>query len=320
VPLRYLPSGRKYASGAHEQIRGIVEDFHQRWLIAQAYQRHLLQLGFTDRLLGSVLRRLRRTRRYNRSLIVVTADNGESFGRVGDRHVINPHNAGDIALTPLFIKRPGQRRGRIVRRHVRMVDVVPSIAHVLRLPLPWRTNGRSVFGAPARRIPSGVTLSRRSGARLHLSFASLRRRGRQALRRKLRLFGSGPWEPSLYRIGPFRVLNGKPARLFPIRRSRHLRAIVHPSAKLQRVGSRPGFLPSYITGKIVGGRPRRSRNLALTVNGVIAATFPSFHLRGARTELYSNLVPESALRQGRNRVKVYAISRRRGKLGLVALR
>jgi hypothetical protein len=70
----------------------------------------------------------------------------------------------------------------------------------------------------------------------------------------------------------------------------------------------------------LGGRPRRSRNLALTVNGVIAATFPSFHLRGARTELYSTLVPESALRQGRNRVKVYAISRRRGKLGLVALR
>jgi hypothetical protein len=251
---------------------------------------------------------------------VVTADNGESFGRIGDRHVINRGNAADIALTPLFIKRPGQRRGRIVRRHVRMVDVVPSIAHVLRLVLPWRTNGQSVFAAPARRIPSGVTLTQRSGRHLHLSFGSLRRRARQALRTKLRLFGSGPWEPGLYRIGPFRVLHGKPARLFHIRRSRRVRAIVHPGAKLRSVGSRPGFLPSYITGKIVGGPPRRSRNLALAVNGVIAATFPSFHLRGSRSELYSVLVPESALRPGRNRVRLFAISTRRGRIALVALR
>jgi Sulfatase len=39
-----------------------------RWLVNQSYQRHLLQVGFTDRLLGKVLDRLRASGLSERSL------------------------------------------------------------------------------------------------------------------------------------------------------------------------------------------------------------------------------------------------------------
>jgi len=155
-----------------------MEPLHfNRWLVNQSYQRHLLQVGFTDRLLGWVLDRLRSTGLYDRSLIVVTADNGEGFGRLGNGHEINRANAGDIALTPLIVKLPGQRTGRLLGRHVRTIDVLPTIARIAHVRLPRGVQGRSVFGPAARRIPSSTTLVKRSGQRVRLGFQSLKRRG-----------------------------------------------------------------------------------------------------------------------------------------------
>ena len=129
-------------------------DWHSiPWLIQQKYQRHLLQLEFTDRLLGRALDELHATGLYDRSLIVVTADHGESFGRPGNGRDVDRRNVGDIALKPLFVKLPFQHAGRIDRRHVRNIDILPTIARVARLRPGWRVEGRSVFGPAARRIP-----------------------------------------------------------------------------------------------------------------------------------------------------------------------
>ena len=52
VPLRFL-SGRVGSRDRGEPIRAMADSYHERWLVDQTYQRHLLQLEFTDRLLGS---------------------------------------------------------------------------------------------------------------------------------------------------------------------------------------------------------------------------------------------------------------------------
>jgi hypothetical protein len=49
------------------------------------------------------------------------------------------------------------------------------------------------------------------------------------------------------------------------------------------------------------------RDLAVAVNGRIQAVGRSFHLRGRPTEFFSMIVPESALRPGRNRVEVLEV-------------
>jgi sulfatase-like protein len=316
VPVRYLPSGRHYASGPHEVIPGVLEEFHNRWLIEQAYQRHLLQVGFTDRLLGSVLRRLRKAGLYDKSLIVVTADNGESFGRVGDRHVITSRNAEDIAVTPLFIKAPYQRRGRIVRRHVRTVDILPTIAHVLHLRLPWPTQGRSALGPAARHIPSAVRLSERSGGRVAMSLPTFRRKARSALRRKLRLFGSGDGPPGLYGIGPDPALLATPVALLGVAKRGRVRAVVHDRAALLSVRLGSDFVPTEITGRLLGRGATNPRDIVVAVNGRVAATCRSFPVPGTHREAFSAMVPESVLREGRNQVAVFSVARGRSGLRL----
>ena len=78
--------------------------------------RHLLQVGYTDHLVGELLARLRRTGLLERALLVVTADHGYSF-RVGveSRRLMSERNVEEIAPVPLFVKAPGQMEGKVDR-------------------------------------------------------------------------------------------------------------------------------------------------------------------------------------------------------------
>ena len=133
-PWVYLPSGHTYYDGPSENVVTREDWASIPWLSEQKYQRHLLQVELADRLLGRALDKLHATGLYDRSLIVVTADHGEGYGRPGhDGRNVDRLNVGDIALKPLFVKLPFQRAGRIDRRHVRNFDILPTIARIARL-------------------------------------------------------------------------------------------------------------------------------------------------------------------------------------------
>ena len=110
------------------------------------YHRHLLQVGFADSLLGQLINRLKRKGLYDSSMIIVSADHGVSFWP--EEHVRDPEKAGDlqdIMGVPLLIKVPNQRQGEISDRNVETIDVLPTIADVQGMPLPWPVDGQSVF-------------------------------------------------------------------------------------------------------------------------------------------------------------------------------
>ena len=83
-------------------------------LVRQSWQRHLLQVGATDMLLGELVERLKETGIYDKAMVVVLSDHGISF-RVGatDRRTIVPAYARVVAPIPLIVKYPHQRRGRV---------------------------------------------------------------------------------------------------------------------------------------------------------------------------------------------------------------
>jgi hypothetical protein len=296
-PWRYLPHGRQYTRG--DPIPGWGHAFSVPWVAIQKYQRHLLQLAFTDRLLGSLLARLKGQGLYDRALIVVTADNGEGFGRVGNGHEVSAENVGDIALTPLIVKRPFQHDGRVIGRHVRSVDVLPTVARVVHAPIPWRVQGRSVYGPGTGSIPATATVFQRSGRRLRLGPGALRRWARAARRRKAQLFGAG-----LYAVGPYRMLIGTAPPSPGAGTGGH--ATLNGARSFHSVHLASGFVPAYVTGRVTGPHPPGA--VAVAVNGRIAATSPTYRVHRGGSIYFSALLPEQALREGDNDVRLYAVS------------
>ena len=118
----------------------------ESWPVLQNYQRYLLQVGYVDGLIGRVLRRLDREGLYDRSLIVVVADHGVSFRAGEGRRPVTPNNLADITNIPLFVKYPNQTTRGVDSRLVRSVDILPTIADVLGIRLPWKVDGVSLLG------------------------------------------------------------------------------------------------------------------------------------------------------------------------------
>ena len=317
VPFQYFPDGHRYRTEAHEAIPGLVDvpSWGNDYLLQQAYQRHLLQAGFADRLLGTVLRRLHEKHLYDRALIVVTADNGESFLHHASRHLATPETVEDIADTPLFIKRPFEHSGRISNRHVRTEDILPTIADVLGIRMPWRVDGESVFDRSAG-IPSRVEVWERSGRKLTLSLAEFKRRIRASLERKLRLFGSNGKQPGLFGIGPHPELIGRAVAGLP---RAPVTAEINGAGAYSSVHLRSDFLPAQLTGTIHHAGAPRVRDLAVALNGRIAAVGKSFTLAGSHSENFSILLPEGAFHEGDNRVQLLSVTDEGGALRLSSI-
>ncbi len=147
-PFQYLPSGSRYTldPGASALATGIWEDDHE---VARSYYRHLLQVGFVDHLIGALIDRLESMRLFEPALVIVTADHGISF-RAGDRpRSLTATNVWDVISVPLFIKPPFQRRGRIDDTEVQLIDVLPTVAPILGVRLPWATDGRNLQSVSA---------------------------------------------------------------------------------------------------------------------------------------------------------------------------
>jgi hypothetical protein len=305
-PWRYLPSGREYAAAT--LIPGLAGDV---WgfdpvLVEQAYQRHLLQVGFVDRLLGELVARLRKTGLYDRSLVVVTADHGVSFRPSEHRRHFTEGNIAELGLVPLFVKAPGQREGRTVDRLVRTTDIFPTVASVLGIRLPWRVDGHSSFlpRSPGlvQAVPSGE-----SGENFSVTPGELEWKLTEALERQVGLFGWGHQPPGLYRIGPHPELFGRPAADLPVLADGGITSELADQL-YYAVSFRSGVSPAHIVGTLEG--VVAGRDVAVAVNGRIAATARTFSFRGSTR--FEALAPEQAFRRGSNDVEVYLVLDRGG--------
>ena len=86
------------------------------------------------------------------------------------------------------------------------------------------------------------------------------------------------------------------------------RCEVFAPERLAEVDLRQDCLPLLIGGRVIGPGDRwRGVDLAVAVNGRIRAVARSFRVPGYG-EAWTALLPEDALRQGPNEVKVYRLS------------
>ena len=258
VPWTYLPSGKRY-TGNVRLIPGVDDRGwrHDDWLALQAYQRYLLQLSYTDRALGRVLARLKATGVYDRAVVVVTPDHGLSFRPGEPRRDATRANMTDIAFVPLFVKLPGQKRGRVADGFARTIDILPTIADAVHAKLSWRVDGQSLLGRPLSR-DGEVTLPDRDGVPITAPLSTLLAERRIALDRQITAFGTGPIG-RVYRIGPHRELLQKRVSELTVRPGQGGRVELDGPDLLQSVDERSDVVPVYLTGKIRDGTgPTRS--------------------------------------------------------------
>lgn len=296
LPWEFLPSGRRYEPA---DLPGFETTSwgDDRFLVEQAYQRYLLQLGFADRLLGDLLARLEANGLYDPALVVVVSDHGVSFRPAGRRRAFVDATLADVAFVPLFVKRPGQEKAAVDDDPVQTVDILPTIADTLGVRVPWRTDGEPLFGAsPRERYVFFGDRGRFERAPGDLVA------GREAsLRRQLALFGSADGVPGLFGIGPNGALLGREVASLGARAG-EARAELEQEAALGAVDLAAPVVPARLTGRIVGEGPAR-RDLAVGVNGRVVAVASSYPAVG--DERFSVLVPESSLRQGANDVELF---------------
>ncbi len=317
-PWLYLPSGHQSRPPGNDPIEGINRPigFHDAELTDHNHLRLLLQVGYVDRQLGLIVRRMKRTGIFDRSLLIVVADHGIAFEvGVKERRQVTETNFEQVAAVPFFVKRPQQVAGAIDDSIVRNIDVVPTVADVLGTSVWWSHDGTSVFSAAAK-ARERVAMPRRDFSHVvSYSRAEFEQR-RHALRVwRAGKFGTGaqsqlmfgdPWA-SAYRIGQHPELIGSAVRPASVAASGRVHGELANAGLLTDVESSKQILPTRVTGRLEGGAPGAMRQLAVAVNGRIQAVGRSFHLRGRRAEYFSLMVPETALRRGSNTVELFEV-------------
>jgi Sulfatase len=306
TPWDLTPTGRRYDPGADVG----ESPYYYQWAGDEAArfnrERHLAQLQYTDHLIQELLARLDALGTYDDSLVVVTADHGAAFSGDVPVRAPTPRNLTQIAWSPLFVKAPHQRAGRIDDRNAENIDVLPTIAALTGTHLPWRVDGRSLTGRP-RRSPVKHLVRPVAQNQVPLDASGrIRIDGRPGFRKVLRFapatIGSDAY--AFFRGGPAGVIVGKPASAVPAGTPSDAHVTLDPGGLEVDAGDGP--IPIVVRATLDDAPP--DTVLALLVNQTIVGTY-----RPTRDHKARWVVPETALHVGHNDVALATVTGRSGR-------
>ncbi|HEX5595467.1 MAG TPA: sulfatase-like hydrolase/transferase [Micromonosporaceae bacterium] len=285
TPWTYLPSGMRYP-----EPEGLVND-GDGW-VSLAYERHLAQLDYTDRLIGETLRRLTETGLYDEALLVVTADHGVSFtpGAQGRQAHQASQAPGEVLWVPMFVKEPRQRTGRVDDRNWEQVDLLPTIAAQVNLPVSWRTDGVPATEGPRERTEKHY----------------YDQPGDQVIFPGPRILAeviSGAARPAVPTVLP--ELVGRATDELPVTNGGLV--TVSNRSEFNDVDPAGGQVPALVLGSVPAAVPVGTP-LAVALNGRIAAVVPVGEADSAGRRFGGLIRDDSLFRPGANRLEVFEVA------------
>ncbi len=314
-PWRYLGTGQNYEPNPLASV--VFNGWSSSWGALAGRQRHLLQVQAADRLLGQVIAKLHRIGAYDKSLIVVTTDHGVAFTAGEPVRGVSAQNYPQIMWTPLFIKTPGQQTSTVDDRIVESIDILPTIADVLDLEMPWPVDGRSILGPPRtnrqRPIlewtdyntitpPPGKIFDQVDG-----------RTGFDAVLKGEASASTAEPDLRLYSIGPNGNLVGRAAAPLTVERTSDFSATIDDPSRFTSVEPHARRAPwAFISGTIrkAAGGCSSGVPLAVTVNDRVASVTETYQVpvgsAGKDCTYWADLPPQM-FRAGHNTVGVSAI-------------
>ena len=147
--------------------------------VRDTYQTFLYQVGAADAVIKNVLQTLRSSGKWDRTMLVVTADHGISFiPSMPQRHTdfSDMDQASDVFRIPTFIKYPGQREASTSDCASTNLDLLPTIIDVTQTKTAWKFAGQSLAsGCPARGVREVVSATGET-AKIEAGFEQARAR------------------------------------------------------------------------------------------------------------------------------------------------
>jgi hypothetical protein len=306
-PWRYLPSGTQYPRAANsfppkkksDQSPGLLSSEPGMSIIGK--QRHLLQLAYTDTLIGAVIDRMKATGLYDKALLIVTADHGSGLiPNSLSRKIGGPNpDPADLCWVPLFVKVPGQQKPSVDKRNEQQVDLLPTIADVLDVRIPWAVDGISMLG-PARTTTDKLWYDV-PGQPQHIDTSKYDPTGLAAeiARPELGVHG-------LYAVGPLKAWYGK--RLADLHQGTPSTVTAKPvdAVDLKHVDPSTGGVPAMLWGDLSAPVGAQSTWLLASVNGTIAGNVAAIKA-GDGTWKFIGLVDEKYYTPGANDVALFTV-------------
>ncbi|MFB3922682.1 MAG: sulfatase-like hydrolase/transferase [Terriglobia bacterium] len=111
------------------------------------------EIAFDDSQVGRLVSALKELRLFDNTVVVLAGDHGEGLGEHGEKtHGFFIYNS--TLHVPLVVRVPGAAP-RVVEDEVSLVDVMPTILHALKIPIPPSVQGRSLLGQVQGRSGAG---------------------------------------------------------------------------------------------------------------------------------------------------------------------
>ena len=318
VPWTYLHTGHRYA---HSQISpgltvdGWLADSTPRML---GLQRHLLQTGHVDRLLGELLDHLEAEGLWDDCLFVLVADHGAAFQARQPRRAAKEPTLSEILYVPLFVKLPGQPEGRISDRNVESIDVLPTVADALGIEIPWHVDGESALDESHPERPTKTLWGYARLATKPLVTGGGFSDSWPGLERRIAAFGESPSWEDIYALGPHPELLGRSVGELGAIGNAEVTLEIAGGTQLLTVDTESERRPSFVTG-LINTDEFALLDLAIAVNGTIRGTATTFRELNDERPHFGVILPEESFQHGRNVLELYIVDDQGGLALLTAL-
>jgi hypothetical protein len=266
--------------------------------VVHAWQRHLLQAGRVDAMLGDLLDRLDEVGLSDEAHVVVASDHGVAF-EPGDlmRH-FSDTNQAHVAFVPLFVKSPSADGGDGVDDPVELLDILPTVLDMLDADTEHEFDGRSLFDDRA-----GGALRRLQSLGVERWLDADPGDVADVVSRRVDLLGQGGWD-EVWRAGPRDRLLGRSLDDLAGEIDEAATVDLRDPSRFDDVDPDGDWVLSLVTARLTAEEPLRDPvDVAVAVNGRVAATGQTHDHDGARAEI-SVLAPPEAFTPGGNTVEV----------------
>lgn len=295
-PWIRLPDGTKYNGiGTPGKLTSFYGWSDDQYLVDEVVLRYSLQVEYVDFLLGQALDVLDQSDHFSEVMLIITSDHGIAFAPGKPARTPDESTLADVARVPLFIKYPGQLSGVRDDRRIETIDIFPTIANVMGLPLSEATDGQSLIAdnwkQEVRHVLEAGNNFPDFEREMDMSVASER------IYRVLQ-----PGKSALDAIGLSlgRRYLGKPAPLSASMDTKFLLRLNDPNV-YEDVDLDSGFLPARMTGTLEGSS--LGTEIMVALNGTFAGSGMTYDESGS----VSIMLDPRRFRSGENDIRAYVI-------------